>query len=139
MALERVKVRRGFFPLVKADTVSIEQAGAAAILSRGDTDLTQAGAQLVIGGGNTSIHQGGANLLASGGDVSVSQGGAVVAAARSVRAERSYIGLAIARRIELSDCTIVAGPREAALFGAIAGVTAAFLARLSSRRPTSTN
>ena len=129
MAGEHVKVRHGFFPLVTGSSVSVRQAGAAAIVSRGDTDLTQGGAQVVVGGGSTSIHQGGANLLVSGGDVSVTQGGTLVAAARSIGAEQSYLGVVIGSRVDLTDCTVLVGPRQAALFGAVAGAVTAYLVR----------
>ena len=125
-----VNVKRGFFPIVMGDDVSIRQAGGMAFISRGDTELSQGGGQVILAGGATSIHQGGANLLASVGGVSISQGGAVVAAAGSIRVEQSYVGVALAPGIDISDSRILLGPREAVLFGAVAGVAAAVVTRL---------
>ena len=133
MANEHVKARRGFFPVVAGNDVSIEQAGAAVLLSRSAMELTQAGGHVILSGGSTSIHQGGATLMASGGDVSISQGGAMVTAARSIRAERSYIGVAVTPRIEAADTTILVGSREAALIGAVAGAAIAVVGRLLRR------
>ena len=125
----RVRARRGFFPVVTGGAVSVEQAGAAVLASRSRMDLTQAGAHAVLSRGDTTIHQGGATLLASGGDVSITQGGALVAAARSIRAEHSYIGVALAPSVDTTGATILFGPREAVLFGAVVGGVVTFMLR----------
>jgi hypothetical protein len=133
MPEERVRARRGFFPVVVGEDVSVQQAGGTVFVSKANTDITQGGAQVVLNGGNASIHQGGAQVLASGGDVSISQGGALFALARGIRAEQSYIGVALGRAVNLADSKVVLGPREAAVFGAVAGTAAAVMMRLLRR------
>ena len=51
----QVQARRGFFPVVIGDEVSVAQAGAQLYLSRGG--LTQGGGQLLMSGGDLSIRQ----------------------------------------------------------------------------------
>ncbi|MBT8216405.1 MAG: hypothetical protein HKN74_03390 [Acidimicrobiia bacterium] len=114
---------RGFFPVVTGEAVTIQQAGATVVMSRSTTSVTQGGAQVMLTGGDAVIHQGGANLLGVAGDASLTQGGAVVAAAGSIEARNSYLGIAIAPSITLSEGSrVLIGPREAAIVGVVATV-----------------
>ena len=130
----RIEARMGFFPLVTGEHVAVTQAGAMITASKGDFHLTQGGATAAAVGGDLKIRQGGAQFVVARGDVSISQGGAAVVLAPSIAAERSYIGFAIARDIELSkDSKILFGLQEAAVFGAALGLVAAGILRLLRR------
>lgn len=128
---EITRAHRGFFPVVTGDHVTVQQAGATIVMSRSATSVTQGGAQVMLTGGDATIHQGGANLLAAAGDVTVSQGGAVVAAAGSIDVRNSYLAIALAPSVTLSeDSRILLGPREAAIVGLAAAVGCTVLRRL---------
>ena len=152
--VRKVEARRGFFPVVTGDEVSLVQAGATFCLSRGDLGMTQAGARLSMAGGNLSIREGGSLLTLAGGDasieeggsllllagrdVSISEGGAAVVAARQVRAERSFLGFVLGGKIDVADdSTLLIGSGQAAIFGAVAGLVCAIAGRLFAgrRRP----
>ena len=114
----RVEARRGFFPVVIGRDVSVSQAGGRLFLASGDL----------------SLNQGGGQLLAAGGDISISQGGAGVAIARDIRVERSYVGLALGRGVEISDDSrLVLDGKQAVLVGAVAGMVCALALRLLTR------
>ena len=131
----RVEARRGFFPVVIGDEVSVAQAGAQFCVSRGNLSLAQGGGKVLMAGGDLSIRQGGSLFLAAGGDVSVSEGGAGVAVARRVHVERSYVGLVLGQNIEIAaDSKMLLGPQQAAMFGAAAGLVCAMSLRLLTRR-----
>jgi len=104
--------------------VSISKAGAQTIVSAGNLRLEQGGGGRILAGGDVAIQQGGAGTLVSLGGVSIQQGGAVVALARSVEAgEGSFIGLALAPSVTVQPGgRVLAGPREAAIVGAVAGL-----------------
>ena len=130
----RTQARMGFFPLVTGEHVAVTQAGAMITASKGDFDLTQGGMMAAAVGGDLKIRQGGVQLVAVKGDVSIRQGGAAVVFAPSIVAERSYIGFALARDIELSEGSkILFGPKEAAAFGVALGLVAAGILRLLRR------
>ena len=111
--------------------------GAQLYLSRGDLSLTQGGGQLLMSGGDLSIRQGGGAFLVAGGDVSINEGGAGVAVARRVHVERSHIGLALGRDIEITGySTLLLGSQQAAILGAAVGLVCAVALRLLKRRAT---
>ncbi len=131
-----VQARQGFFPIVLGDEVSVTQAGSRLIVSRGDLQITEGGAMRVLARGDVKIREGGALVLLSGGDVSIREGGAGVAAAGTVRVDRGHGGFAVGRDVAISnDSTVYFGPREAAVFGAAAGVVCGIvMALLRGRR-----
>ncbi len=131
----RVVARRGFFPVVIGDEVSVAQAGGRLFVSRGDIHLTQGGAQRMLAGGDVTITEGGVLMLMAGGDVSIREGGAAVVVGGSFRAEASFVGFAIGRDVEISDdSNVMFGPQQAAVFGAVAGAVCALLLGLLRRR-----
>ena len=52
---KRVEARRGFFPVVIGDEVSVSQAGGGLFASRGDIHLRQGGARRVVFGPHPSL------------------------------------------------------------------------------------
>ena len=130
----RVEARRGFFPVVIGRDVSVAQAGGQLFLASGGLSLTQGAGKLLVTSGDLSINQGGGQFLAAGGDISISQGGAGVAVARDIRVERSYVGLALGRRVEITDDSrLVLDREQAVLVGAVAGVVCALVVGLLTR------
>lgn len=126
-------VRRGFFPLVTGDEVSVSQAGSNTIISAGDLGITQGGGQALVAGGAVSIHQGGVLALAAGGDVHVEQGGAVAIAAGTVHTKDSFVGVAIAGTLDMDSSRVLLGPVSAAAAG-VAFAVVVLLGRLVMRR-----
>src|SRR6186997_1736804 len=134
------EINQSLVGVVRGTSVTIDQAAVAGVLSQGDVSISKAGAQTIVGGGNlrleqggggrilaggdVSIQQGGAGTLVSLGSVSIQQGGAVLALARNVDAgEGSFVGLALAPSVTVQpEGRVLAGPREAAIVGAVAGI-----------------
>ncbi len=69
------------------------------------------------------MDQSGAQALLAQGQVTMSQSGAVVMFARDVHADKSGVAFLIARKIE-GDVSVMFGPRDSVLFGAVAGLVA---------------
>ena len=130
-----VRAHRGFFPVVRGDRVSVSQAGGSVFVSNTDLAVSQGGAHMMFSRGNATIRQGGANALGALGDVSITQGGSFVTAARTVRANQSYLGVVVSPRVEISeDSRVLLGPAQAAIAGAMMGAVLAVLGRLLRRR-----
>jgi hypothetical protein len=110
-------VRTGFFPIVSATSVEMEQAGAAAVVARGDVSITNAGANIVLANGTVSIANGGAQTLLANGDVDIQHGGTLVAGAKHVEVHGGWVGVALARRVDLTDSKLLLGPRSALFLG----------------------
>ncbi len=106
----------------------VRQSLAASVLSGGGVGLTQSGATAVVATGDATLRQGGAQWLLAVGDVTVVSGGAAVVAAPAVKVERGFVGLVLARDVELGDgARVLLQPRGAAALGAGIGVVVAAL------------
>ena len=82
------------------------------------------------------MDQAGARLVLARGNVAMDQAGAVVMAARDIKAENCGTILLLAGRVE-GTVNAAFGPRESAIFGAVAGATVGLvllLNRLARRR-----
>ena len=123
----------GFFPMVSGDQVTVTQAGAVAVMARGDLALTQGGVQMARVHGDTTIRQGGVQTMLSRGDVSIQEGGVLLGAARSIRVDNGLVGVALGRDVELSNSRILLTQQNAAVLGVVAGVVFALLSRLFRR------
>lgn len=121
------EAKRGFFPLIIGDGVSLKQVGAIAVAAKDNIQISQGGGQLVGAGNNVSISQGGAWIMGAGNSVTIDQGGAGVVGARHVRVERSIIGLALGGEVEVSDSKVMIGSGAALLIGLVLGVTLGWL------------
>lgn len=125
------KARRGFFPFVVGDEVSVEQAGGLGFVSSGDLRLRQGGGRWIVAGGDLDILQGGGGSLLAAGDVNVQQGGAGLVAGRSVKLDRSYVGVALGGTVEVADeSRLVFGSGPTLLVGVLAGMVLGGLLRL---------
>lgn len=120
-----VSVAQGFVGAVLArGDVSVSQAGGRTFLAAGDLRVQQGGGGMFLAGGGAEIRQGGVGTLVTAGDVTFEMGGALLAVGRSVEArEQSTIGLALAPNVVIHPgAKLVAGPREAGIAGAVAGI-----------------
>lgn len=142
---ERVELRQGLAALVRGEHVTVQQGGAAMILADDDVRVERGGARTMIAGESLSVNQGGAGMILAGGDVrivqggsgtlialggaSIEQGGAMALITTRARLSgRSFVGIALARRIDLHEGSrVLAGPREAGLIAAVGGLLALVL------------
>ena len=109
---------RGFFPFVSGESISMQQAGSAAILARGDVSLENSGSQVLLTNGGASIANGGAQTVLANGDVEISQGGALLTAARQIEVDHGFVGLAVGRDVRLTDSKVLLTPPGALLIAA---------------------
>jgi hypothetical protein len=147
---KEVTLRQAGAQSVQADNLVIRQGGAlkaeadhlemiegGLVLSRArSTNMTASHAAVVLSGGDVTMDQAGARVVVARGDVTMDQAGSVVLAAPSIKAQNCGTLLLIAGRVE-GDVRAAFGPRESAIFGAVAGVAAGIvflLARLVRRR-----
>ncbi len=122
---DEVSVAQGFVGAVLArGDVSVSQAGGRTFMAGGDMRVQQGGGGMFVAGGDAQIRQGGVGTLLTAGDVSFEMGGAVLAVGRAVEArQQSTIGLALAPSVVIHPgAKLVAGPREAGIAGAVAGI-----------------
>jgi uncharacterized protein YodC (DUF2158 family) len=130
--------KRGFFPFVIGDEVSVEQGGGLAFVSKGDLRLRQGGGRWIVAGGNLDVVEGGGGSLIAAGDVNVHQGGAGLVAGRSVRLDRSYVGVAFGGKVEVGDeSRLVFGSGPSLAVGLLIGFVLAKLVRLTRRGKSS--
>jgi hypothetical protein len=123
----------GFFPFVTGDDVHIERAGSTLVVSRGNMAVTQGGSQVNLVGGSLSVNQGGSQVVLARGNAEFHQAGAGVLAATSATVDHGFVGMVVSPRVTLTDSTVLAGPREAAITGVVAGLVAWALSRLARR------
>lgn len=69
------EAKRGFFPLVIGDRVSLKQGGAVALVAKDNLEISQGGGQLIGAGNRVSISQGGGWVIGAGGSVAIDRGG----------------------------------------------------------------
>jgi hypothetical protein len=146
-----VEVKQSGIGLVRAETVTVNQALLGAVLARGDVSVAQGISRAILAGGDLRIQRGGGGMFVAGGDAEIHQGGtgtlvamggarfteggAVVALAKEVHAgDRATIGLAISPRMTLAPgARVVAGLREVVIAGAIAGTVIGLLMAVTRR------
>ncbi len=116
------EAKRGFFPLVIGDRVSLKQGGAVALVAKDNLEISQGGGQLIGAGNRVSISQGGGWVIGAGGSVAIDRGGAAILGARHVRVERSIIGIALGGDVEVEDSRVVLGSGAALMIGLVLGV-----------------
>jgi hypothetical protein len=122
-----IEVRSGFVGIAQADSVSITNGGAGAVIAGHDVTLTSGGANVLVAGGNMNITSGGGTLLVAGGPMRIEQGGgAILIAGEEVHLARSYVGLLISGTANLKDGSrvLLTTPQAAALGAALGLVLA---------------
>ncbi len=116
------EAKRGFFPFITGDHVSLRQGGAIALVAKDNLEITQGGGQLIVAGNSVRVSQGGSWMIGAGGGVVIDQGGAGIAGAREVRAERSILGIVLGRSVEIQDSRVIIGSGGALAIGVLLGV-----------------
>jgi len=130
-----VAIRQGGVVISKAEQIELNSGGS--VWSTGETvQLTNSSAVAMVSKGPSSLDMSGVQLLAAGGPVSMDQSAAGVLVSRDVAVENSAVVFLIAKNIT-GDVTPMFGPREAAVFGAVAGLVGAIvmiIARLFGKK-----
>jgi hypothetical protein len=140
-----VILRQGAAQSVEADQTIIRQ-GAVGQLNTGKAEFTSSTvgvaqsqniemntsrASGLLAKENVSMDQSGVQILVSGGPVKLNQSGAVVLVAREVELkDTSGVVFLIARNVS-GNITPLFGTKEAAIFGAVAGLVGGFILLLS--------
>ena len=128
------EARRGFFPFVTGDQVSLNQGGAMALIAKDNLQITQGGGQIIGAGNSVSVSQGGSWLMGAGGNVNIDQGGTGVLAAREVKADRSFLGLVLGMKVQVEDSRVLIGTAGTALAGLAVGLILGLVAGRSGTR-----
>ena len=126
------KARRGFFPIIVGDQVSLQQGGAVVLAARDDLAVSQGGGQVIGAGNSISVSQGGSWIMGAGSGITVDQGGAGLVAGRHVRADRSIVGMAIGGTVEIEDSDVMFGSVLTLMAGVAVGLLVGWL---SARKP----
>jgi hypothetical protein len=119
---EDITLRQGVAAKIQGDQLHVVQGGAALLVAN-RTNLTASGAGLVLAKNHVFMDQSAARLALAGGEITLDQSITGAVAAPTVKVENSHTVFLIARQVE-GDVTAAFGPRESALFGAVAGLVA---------------
>lgn len=137
--------------LVRTGQATIGQAAVGAVVASGDVSfargagrtflagrelhLRQGGGGLMVAGGDVEIHEGGVGTMVALGTVRLERGLSLLAFARRVEARAgSTIGVALAPRMVIAPGTrVIAGWREVAAGGAVAGLMIGLVMALARR------
>jgi hypothetical protein len=131
---DKLVVRQGGVMKAQADHLEM-LSGGIGLAQTQTAGITSSQAGAVISEGNVTMEQSGAQLLLARGDVTMDQSGAVAMLARNVKAENSGTVFLLASEVE-GTVNAAFGPRESAIFGAVAGAVAGLvllLAKLARR------
>jgi hypothetical protein len=147
---DSVLIRQGIAQSVEANTLTIRQGGVG-ISHAGQVDLNSGGSlwstsevmnlsnsssAVLVSKGTSTIDQSAVQVLAAAGSVSMDQSAVGVMAARDVSIENSAVVFLIAKNVQ-GNVIPLFGPREAAVFGAVAGLVGSvlfFIAKFIGRK-----
>ncbi|MGZ8562727.1 MAG: hypothetical protein ACXWWU_03820 [Candidatus Limnocylindria bacterium] len=115
--------------------VSLSRGGGRTFLAGRDLHLRQGAGAFMVAGGDAEIREGGVGTMVALGSVRIEQGLSLMAVAKHVDArEGSTIGVALAPRIVIAPGTrVLAGLREVAVGGAVAGLVIGIVLALARR------
>ena len=119
------EAKRGFFPFIIGDEVSLEQGGALVLAAKDNLSVSQGGGQIVGAGNNVSVSQGGSWVMGAGNTISVHQGGGAIVAARNVTIDRSFLGIALGR-VSIRDSRVLLASPWSVFVGSILGLVIGF-------------
>jgi len=134
--IEDARVERGLVGAVRGHDVTLSGAAAGIIAAEGDVAIHNGGSGPVFAGGGLTITNGGCGPVMANGDVSIHNGGtqALLAAGGATIGPNAFVGFVAAPAVTVEDGgRLLFGLREAAVFGAIAGVVFGLVSR-SKRR-----
>lgn len=126
------EARRGFFPIIVGDQVSLQQGGAIVLAAKDNLAVSQGGGQVIGAGNSIAVSQGGSWIMGAGSAINVDQGGAALMAGRHVRADRSIVGMAVGGTVEIEDSRVIVGSALTLMAGVAAGMIVGWL---SARKP----
>jgi hypothetical protein len=132
---DSVLIRQGAAQSVEANTLTIRQGGVGishagqvdlnsggSLWSTSDTmNLSNSSSAVLVSKGTSTIDQSAVQVLASAGSISMDQSAVGVMAARDVTIENSAVVFLIAKNVQ-GNVVPLFGPREAAIFGVLAGL-----------------
>ncbi len=122
--------------LVKARDVHLTNAGAGFVAAAGNFSILNGGCGPVIANGGVTIRNGGCGPMVANGDVSIEYGGtqSILAAGGATIGQRAFVGLVVSPKITVEEGgKVLMTPRQALLFGAVAGLSGALLSWLFRR------
>ena len=142
----------GFALQARADgDLTVAQGGAAAIAVQGDAEINYGGALALAVGKDCEVAYGGSAILSVGRDLTLTNGGGALLSvghdailtngaaetiiAGQVQANRSFLGIVLAREVAVAeDSKVLLNTRQAAVFGAVAGVFFALVSWLLRKK-----
>jgi hypothetical protein len=104
--------------------------GGVALAQTKAANLTASRVGATLTGGDVTMDQAGARVVVARGDVTMDQSGAVVLAARSLKAKNCGTIVLLAGQVE-GEVNAAFGPRESAVFGAVAGAVVGLMLLLA--------
>lgn len=122
--------------MVRARDVHLTDAAAGFVAAEGNFSILNGGCGPVIANGGVTIRNGGCGPMISNGDVSIESGGTqgILAAGGATIGPRAFVGFVVSPKITVEDGgKVLMGPRQAVLFGAVAGVACSLMSRLIRR------
>ncbi len=123
-------VRNGFVPVIKGGTVDMRNAGALAVLAHADINIREGGALVMLAGGDLSVEQGGAQMMLARGNIAMNDAGAMFATGATVEVVDGWVGIAVGRRVDISNSRVLLGPFQALGFGVGLGISLSFARRI---------
>lgn len=121
-----VQVRQGGIVAVDAEKVEVLE-GAILFAESSSLEMTASRAVVIVNEGNATLDQCGNQVLITKGNVDIDQSGIVALVANNVTLENNNsVVFLLAKNVE-GDVQTKFGPRESALFGILAGLTAGAL------------
>ena len=147
---DSVLIRQGGAQTIEANQITIRQGGVVnskaehlimnaggSIFSQANTiELNNSTAGILLTKGESNLDQSSVQVFAAGGEVKMDQCAAAVLAARDVEVKNSAVVFLIAKNVN-GPVNPMFGPREAVVFGAVAGIVggiAVLLGRLFRKK-----
>jgi hypothetical protein len=110
--------------LVRAEkNLEMVNSGAGAVVSGADLKVKNGGAGVIVSGGNLTLENGGGQTIVVGGDMEITNGGAtLVIPGGDLTIKKSFIGVALAKEVQVSeDSRVLLDTPRALIFGAAFG------------------
>jgi hypothetical protein len=107
-------------------------------VTRGESDLNvqDSGGVAMVAGGNLQLTNGGAQVIVAGGGMELTNGGAqIMVVGGEMNAHKSFVGVAIANQLNLSeDSKVLLDKTQALIFGVALGAVFAVISWLLKRK-----
>jgi hypothetical protein len=133
---EDVRVESKLVGSVRGRDVTITTAAAGIVAADGAVSVHNGGCGPVFAKGGMTLTNGGCGPVVASGDVSITNGGtqSILAAGGATIGPRAFVGFVVSPAVTVEDGgRVLFGLREAAVFGAIAGILFGILSRASRK------